>query len=393
MGQSARRSVLALCLLLGVGCSNSETFNCQDDAGCGANGQCEGNGFCSFPDAECESGRRYGDLAGAGLQGQCVAVNEGSTGFSGSEDSTTSSTASTTGPPSFTTSQVGSSTGGTSGQADSSTGQTCEISVVDVPTVPADIVVLVGPDIDANAVMPAVSSLIAADDNNIALIVPDDFITDSLDPECPAGCVPGCPSNPSTLVFSYDGDQSPYDPLSSFSNFDCIFREPSPDSSAPVANLLFMTENPGEMPPPDFASLILDGGRPLRAHVSCPGCDQDLFNANAVLEDVVLNSGGTVSDATVVTEIVSQAEHIGAERRSCTWSTSTDSDILIFLPSIGDEFFANRVAGIGDCGTEPLPPGDFGQFYGTDVGVSLCPQTCRLLQAYPAVTIEIAECG
>lgn len=73
-------SAVGLGVFLAVGCNSSETFNCQDDAGCGNDGECEANGFCSFPDAECESGRRYGDLAGAGLQGQCVAPSEGSTG-------------------------------------------------------------------------------------------------------------------------------------------------------------------------------------------------------------------------------------------------------------------------------------------------------------------------
>lgn len=73
-------SAVAWGVLLTIGCRAPQTFNCQDDAGCGDTGQCEANGFCSFPDGECESGRRYGDLAGAGLQGQCVAPAEGSTG-------------------------------------------------------------------------------------------------------------------------------------------------------------------------------------------------------------------------------------------------------------------------------------------------------------------------
>lgn len=73
-------SAVSLGVLLVIGCNSPETFNCQDDAGCGNDGECEANGFCSFPDEGCESGRRYGDLAGAGLQGQCVAPGDGSTG-------------------------------------------------------------------------------------------------------------------------------------------------------------------------------------------------------------------------------------------------------------------------------------------------------------------------
>lgn len=80
MGRADRWSTVVLGLSLTLGCRNAETFNCQDDAGCGDAGRCETNGFCSFPDAACASGRRYGELAGAGLQGQCVADDGGSTG-------------------------------------------------------------------------------------------------------------------------------------------------------------------------------------------------------------------------------------------------------------------------------------------------------------------------
>ena len=62
--------------LLGLwwGCQ-SQNFSCADDDACegvGPAAQCELNGFCSFADAECPSGRRYGDLAGDGLGGECV---------------------------------------------------------------------------------------------------------------------------------------------------------------------------------------------------------------------------------------------------------------------------------------------------------------------------------
>src|SRR5262249_5965098 len=40
-------------------------------ASCGAAGTCEANGFCSFPDSSCSSGRRYGELGGTSA-GQCV---------------------------------------------------------------------------------------------------------------------------------------------------------------------------------------------------------------------------------------------------------------------------------------------------------------------------------
>jgi hypothetical protein len=47
------------------------TFACTHDAACGAGGICELNGFCSFPDSTCPSGRRFGDLGGPSA-GQCV---------------------------------------------------------------------------------------------------------------------------------------------------------------------------------------------------------------------------------------------------------------------------------------------------------------------------------
>ena len=65
------------------GCGTG-VFACQSDGQC-EGGQCEATGFCSFPDAECPSGRRYGALAAGHLQGQCVEI-EGSTGAVSSEE-------------------------------------------------------------------------------------------------------------------------------------------------------------------------------------------------------------------------------------------------------------------------------------------------------------------
>lgn len=70
-------------------------FLCQDDAGC-PNGQCEASGFCSFPDAACDSGRRYGEFAGVGLGGSCVAEPESETDTDETTGLTTALPASTT---------------------------------------------------------------------------------------------------------------------------------------------------------------------------------------------------------------------------------------------------------------------------------------------------------
>jgi len=50
-------------------------FRCADSPACvrsGVSGTCEGNHWCSFPDAACASGRRYGEFAGDGLASACV---------------------------------------------------------------------------------------------------------------------------------------------------------------------------------------------------------------------------------------------------------------------------------------------------------------------------------
>ena len=78
---------LGLGALLGLGC-NASAFQCSDDAECGTGGTCQpGIGYCSFPDEGCPSEQRYGEHAGDGLAGECVAVGGGSSSSSGSSSS------------------------------------------------------------------------------------------------------------------------------------------------------------------------------------------------------------------------------------------------------------------------------------------------------------------
>lgn len=86
---------LALTAFVLAGCSDRAIFECVDDASCGASGRCEDNGYCSFPDAECASGRRFGEHAPAGVAGRCVDDDLAGT--------TTSGTATTTATTSVTT--------------------------------------------------------------------------------------------------------------------------------------------------------------------------------------------------------------------------------------------------------------------------------------------------
>lgn len=67
-----------------LGCHN--VFTCAQDEQCrldGAQGVCELDGFCSFPDGSCPSGRRYGQHASAALADACVvepvATSDGTT--------------------------------------------------------------------------------------------------------------------------------------------------------------------------------------------------------------------------------------------------------------------------------------------------------------------------
>lgn len=68
------RAVVALVFAsVGAGCSpfGGGAFSCTESAQCGADGICEMNGLCSFPDGTCDSGRSYGQASGD-LAGVCV---------------------------------------------------------------------------------------------------------------------------------------------------------------------------------------------------------------------------------------------------------------------------------------------------------------------------------
>src|SRR5687768_7148808 len=59
---------------VGFGCLSKPRFECGGATDCldgAAQGTCEPDGFCSFADSSCDSGRRYGDLSGP-MANQCV---------------------------------------------------------------------------------------------------------------------------------------------------------------------------------------------------------------------------------------------------------------------------------------------------------------------------------
>ena len=76
---------LQVLLVVGMifGCTASGTFECRDDDACvvaDVPGRCEANGYCSFPDDDCGSGRRFGDRAPNEIAGTCVPADDTSTG-------------------------------------------------------------------------------------------------------------------------------------------------------------------------------------------------------------------------------------------------------------------------------------------------------------------------
>ena len=72
-------------------CGPASAFVCESPEQCGA-GVCEPSGYCSFPDDECPSGRRYGTFAGDGLANACVELPDSSTGETSDSTTTTSTT-------------------------------------------------------------------------------------------------------------------------------------------------------------------------------------------------------------------------------------------------------------------------------------------------------------
>ncbi|MEM9462685.1 MAG: LamG domain-containing protein [Myxococcota bacterium] len=67
---------LGLGLRLGFSCAPANTFVCSLPHQCGSDGTCESIGYCSFPDPDCSSGRRFGDHASAELAGTCVELDD-----------------------------------------------------------------------------------------------------------------------------------------------------------------------------------------------------------------------------------------------------------------------------------------------------------------------------
>lgn len=102
----------AVAVLVVSSACGSSLFVCSSSdecAGAGADGVCEAEGWCSFPDVGCPSGRRFGDLAGDGLAGACVPDADATTGPDATtqSDTVTSTVSSATSDPTIATLEGG----------------------------------------------------------------------------------------------------------------------------------------------------------------------------------------------------------------------------------------------------------------------------------------------
>lgn len=90
-----RLGILAV-LAIG-GCSFDDAFVCGENQQCAlrSDGQCEADGWCSYPSGSCESGRAYGPYAPAPIANACVDPGTVSTGPEATDDA---GMASSTGP-------------------------------------------------------------------------------------------------------------------------------------------------------------------------------------------------------------------------------------------------------------------------------------------------------
>lgn len=136
--------MLALAVLAFAATGCNESFECAADSHCqsdGVAGFCESIGHCSFPDEDCETGRRFGELAGT-LSNMCVPPDEDVT--SGPQESTgsigSSSGGITTSLPDTTTgSDPASSTSGSSDESSTGTAVPTDCNILFEDTFEGDV--------------------------------------------------------------------------------------------------------------------------------------------------------------------------------------------------------------------------------------------------------------
>jgi hypothetical protein len=117
---------LTLSIVVEVSCLARSVFTCATDDECRTDheeGICQDDGFCSFPDDECESGQRYGAHAGEGKGSTCVPLEDAATT---TETATSSPETSSTSTADSTTEATGETATGETGLGSTDTGDTTD---------------------------------------------------------------------------------------------------------------------------------------------------------------------------------------------------------------------------------------------------------------------------
>jgi hypothetical protein len=116
--QVTRLALLFVLGAVGLGCDRTVVFACETRDDCidgRAGGVCESDGYCSFPDGTCESGRRYGEYAPPALASTCTPVPDADPGVfvdMGESSSSSSSPIDSTGTPRLPADEDDTSSGG-----------------------------------------------------------------------------------------------------------------------------------------------------------------------------------------------------------------------------------------------------------------------------------------
>lgn len=133
LGRLARTG--ALVVALGPSGCAIPAYTCENDGQCAAEpsgGRCEADHLCSYPDAECDSGRRYGEFAGDRSR-TCV---DGVGTSSGSTSVGTLATASTSATDATSEPSTGSGSTTTTGTTDASTSTSESSTTGNLPAAP-----------------------------------------------------------------------------------------------------------------------------------------------------------------------------------------------------------------------------------------------------------------
>lgn len=326
------------------------------------------------------------------------AAAEGSS-TSGTEAGSSTSSSST---GSSTTSEASSgsttSVGDSSSAADSgsTTGEVCEAFPADLGRVGADMVIVIDDGVlesNLDWLWALISEQLT--ETSIAVVAPEGFnVPINASNLCLNGCA-GCDS-PNRVVLSPAVGETPRMALLDRGAYDCIFRGSGDPGQDPTRNLWIITtnQNMGFGGPAEMVLEELD----VRVNLTCPGCGE---GGNSALESFVDALGGGISDLTDPEGAAQHGGFIAAERVGCRWEPTLplgdEEYSVVFRPEVlglePDEFLVlGPASGIADCIPSDNDESPYKFFVGEGpLGHVLCPQTCVVAQAGPAVTVSMFD--